>query len=160
MTAHTWKIAGALLILGSGAVCGIFSARRERARLTLLDAWIDLIERIRTEIDLYLRPLDTILSHIEPTLLLRAGAGKQRSTLSGLLLAASPELSGEAQRLLQRLISELGTTYRPEQLRLCDEQLIALRRERERIFSALPARVRLCGTLAPCIAACLAILLW
>ena len=160
MMAIGLKILGAFLTVGSGVVCGAIAARRERTRLTVLEAWIELIERIRLEIDLYLRPLDEILSRVSPSLLLRVGAGTQRKTLQGMLLAAKPYLSNQSQRLIGTLLTELGTSYRHEQVKRCDEQLCALRREYENMRGELPARLRLCKTVCTCIAAGIAILLW
>lgn len=160
MTAMTLKMIGAALTVGSGALCGMLAAGRERMRLTVLDAWIGLIDRIRTEIDLYLRPLDQILSHTSPSLLLGAGAGVHRTTLRGILLAATPYLSKEARQPLEGLLAALGTSYRHEQVKRCEETLMILRREREHLSAELPARLRLCGTLSTCIASGIAILLW
>ena len=154
------KLLGAALTVGSGAVCGRLAAKRERLHLTVLEAWIELIDRIRTEIDLYLRPLDQILAHLTPPLLLRATAGIHRTTLQGALLAAIPYLSQEAHRQIEALLTDLGTSYRQEQLKRCEETLLALRREREQLCGDLPTRLRLCGTVSTCIAAGIAILLW
>ena len=159
MTAIGLKLVGALLTVGSGTLCGMLIARQERMRLTVLEAWIGLIDRIRTEIDLYLRPLDRILSILPASLLLGAGAGQRRTTLQGLLLAATPYLPKDAHRQIESLISELGTSYRHEQVKRCEQALAALRREHERLHCELPARLRLCRTVATCLAFGVAILL-
>ena len=160
MTSISLKLLGTLLTVGCGAVCGLLSAQNERTRLSVLDAWIEVIDRIRSEIDLYLRPIDEIVVRLSPVLVRRASAGMQRSTLQGMLLAASPYLSQECRRLLGALLGELGTSYRQEQIKLCDSFLASLRREREKIRGEQPARLRLCTVLPLCIAAGIAILLW
>lgn len=160
MTEIGLKIIGTALTVGSGIGCGMICAKRERTRLTVLDAWIGVIERIRLEIDLYLRPLKEIVDRIPSSLLLAAGANAPRFTLQGVLLAASPYLPDDARQMIGALLSDLGASYRHEQLKRCDTALFLLRREREKLSGELPARMRICRSVSCCIAAGIAILLW
>ena len=160
MTAIGLKIIGVILTVGSGCLCGIMAGNHEQRRILVLDGWIELIDRIRSDIDLYLRPLDEILAHAPPALLLRAGGGKRRTTLHGILLASAPYLSKESERRIGTLLTDLGNHYHNEQIKRCDEQLCALNRELERMRGELPARLRLCRTASTCLAAGIAILLW
>ena len=156
----TFKIFGVLLILASGISTALLSTRHEKNKLTVLEAWIDLIDHIRGQIDHYLLPLDEILASADEALLFRAGGGIRRRTLSGILLAATPRLSEEGRRLIKTLLRDLGSSYRDEQVKRCEDCLSALRRERERMKAELPARIRLSVAFSLCGAIGTAILLW
>ena len=157
----TVKLAGGLLILAAGFFAAQLGAYREKKRLTVLDAWLELLLEIRTQIDCYLTPLDEILQNARPALLQACTGGEDvKPSLAELLNAAESCLDPECQRLLQAFTREIGASYRDEQLKRCDFYLQALQVERERIARALPARVKLTVTLSLCAAIGIAIILW
>ena len=154
------KLLGALLVLLAGGFAAWVGASREKRRLTVLDAWLALLRDLRGQIDCYLMPLDEILRAADPDLLRAAGAVRQPQSWDALLQASLPHLGKECARLLSALVRELGASYRDDQLRRCDYYLSALQQERDRLASALPARLKLCTASALCAALATAILLW
>ena len=50
------------MVIAAGGTAAFYLASYEKKKLSVLDAWIDLIFHIRGQIDCYLMPLDEILS--------------------------------------------------------------------------------------------------
>ena len=80
--------------------------------------------------------------------------------LPAILKSSQIYLDGDAKRILESFVRQIGAGYREEQLKRCDFFVSSLRTQRERIATQLPMRVRLCATLCICIALATAILLW
>ncbi len=154
------KLCGALLILSVGAISAYISVHYEKKRLSVVDGWIDLILYIRGQIDCYLMPIGDILSGGDRALFEACMSPANAADLPAILKSSSTYLDGEAQRLLESFVREIGPGYREEQLRKCDYFLASLRTQRERIAAELPGRVRLSATLCICTALATAILLW
>ena len=158
----TWelKLIGALLILGAGATVAKIRITHEKKKLWVLDGWLGLLRYTRAQIDCYLMPLEEIFRSADGELIRAAGAGSARRSQKELLDTALPYLEGESARLLRSWLHELGNGYREEQLRRCDYYLAALEKERERLATALPAKLKLCTATSICAAVGTAILLW
>lgn len=154
------KLLGTLMILLAGSGASLCAVHYERARLRLLDGWIDLILFIRGQIDCYLTPIDEILRALDPELLRLCMGSTGCTSLSALLQAGRLYLSPEAYRLLFGFVREIGSSYREEQLRRCDYYLEALRTLREKVAEEQPVRIRLSVTLGLCLSIATAILLW
>lgn len=154
------KLAGGLAVLFSGVLAAHLSVRRERERLLLLDAWIALLYYLRGQIDCFMTPLDEILRGVDGALLEKIAPGGASETLDGLLAACAERIDPEALRLLRALLSELGSTYREEQIKRFDYYLSELDRVRRRLADELPGRVRMTRTLYVCAAGALTLLLW
>lgn len=153
-----WQPLGGALILAAGTWIAVGTARYERRRLSALDAWIELILYVRTQIDCYLTPLDNILSSAPHRLIKQLGCADR--DLCTLLSHSRPDLDERAYEQLELLLCELGGSYRAEQVKLCDYRLALLRDLRERLAAELPARQKRVITLSLSAAAGLAILLW
>lgn len=154
------KLLGAILILGVGAICARGSVQYEKKRLRILDGWIDLIFYIRTHIDCYLMPLGEILAAGReeiPELYVHADAA---TDLHAILRASVIYLDGDAKRLLERFVREIGSSYREEQVHRCDYYITALRALREQYAAELPTRLRISVTLSLCVSLGTAVLLW
>ena len=143
------KLLGSLLIVCAGGMAAATVARFERRRLSVLDAWIDLLIHVRGQIDCYLK-----------TLLAACSPSGQTDSLAELLQGALPYLDAEGRRLLSSLVRELGSSYREEQIKRCDYYIHALQVCREKVAQALPARLKMGTTVSLCIAIGAAILLW
>ncbi|MBE6553279.1 MAG: hypothetical protein E7666_02940 [Ruminococcaceae bacterium] len=154
------KLLGSLLLLTSGVWIAIYEIRIGQTRISILDAWIELIEGVRTEIDCYLRPIHEILIHYPPDRLCACAAGKAGNTLHALLQGALPYLDRDTRRLLSAFVKEAGDSYREDQLKRCDFYLLALRKKRDALAAASPAKIKLCITLSLCGAIGTALLLW
>lgn len=154
------KLLGSLTLLAVGGSLAVGNVKAERRRLSVMDAWIELVLTVRREIDCYLRPIDEILDGIPPALRRACTAGGDGNTFDTLLQRAAPHLDSEAYRLLESFSRELGGTYREEELRLCDFCIQALRTRRDALAAEHPARVKLGVTLSISAAMGAVILLW
>lgn len=154
------KLLGSLLILSAGALAGIGCVRHDKKKLNVLEAWIELLSLIRGQIDLYLMPIEDILSRADRSLLARLGNRASPHTLQELLASSRADLDEETIRRLSLWIKECGGSYRDEALKRCDDMLEALQKQREILFSALPARIKLTLALPLCLSLGTAILLW
>ncbi len=155
-----YKLLGAALILLCGGIASLTASRKEKTKLSVLDAWLELLLHMRGQIDCYLTPQDDLL-HGASVQTLRACMGKgYGDTPRSLLARSAPYLDAESHRLLSAFIEELGSCYREEQLRRCDYYLQALRATRQKVAAELPARVKLCSALCICASVGTAILLW
>lgn len=154
------KLLGAMLILSVGIVSALISVQYEKRRLTVVDGWIDLILYIRGQIDCYLMPIDDILSGGDRALFEACMSPTNAADLPAILKSSQIYLDGDAKRILESFVRQIGAGYREEQLKRCDFFVSSLRTQRERIATQLPMRVRLCATLCICIALATAILLW
>ncbi len=155
-----FKLFGGFLILTAGGLGAWNLVKLERRKLLVLDAWIDLIFYIRTQIDCYLMPIGEILQSAEPALLRSCMGDKAVTSLAALLKCAHLYLDPEAHRLLASFVREIGGSYREEQVKLCDYYIESLRRIREKQMEALPAKTRVSATLCICASFGIAILLW
>ena len=154
------KLFGSILILSAGGIAAFGSISRERKRLRLLEAWIELLSHIRGQIDLYLMPMETILSLASPNLLRRLGISAPPYSLRVCLERSLPDLDAESRRLLLIWSRECGSSYRDEELKRCDHTLRELRTHRDRLSAALPSRTKLTVALPLCLSLGTAILLW
>ena len=155
------KWIGAVCMMAAGLWTALVMIGRERKRLTVLEAWIELIDHIRTEIDLYLTPLDEALQSAEPTLFKKLGVDSNAPIeLDTLVKKSEPFWERESRRAIQTLVRELGASYREQQIKQCELQRSILERVREAVAAQLPQKTRLYTTLCLCTAAGLLILLW
>ena len=69
-------------------------------------------------------------------------------------------LEPESERLLTAFSSELGHTFREEQVMRCEHYIEALEEERRRLSEAVPTRVRMNGILCMCCVLGMVVLLW
>lgn len=154
------KLLGVFLIIAAGALAALTAVRLEKRKISVLDAWIDLIFYIRSQIDCYLMPLGEILAGTDRTLIRACLCTVPHPNLTALYHSSQFYLDNETRRLICAFIREIGGGYREEQLRRCDYYTATLRRIREKKAEELPARIRLCTAICLCVAAGAAILLW
>ena len=154
------KLLGVFLILLSGVSGVAYTARAERKRLAVLDAWIELIRLIRGQIDLFLMPLDEILGTADKRIFSVLGVQGSHVDMQALLASSAPYLEKDCHRHLTTLVRELGGSYREEQLRCCDHCLVQIQAAREELGKHLPARLKTKGAMILCAAMGVALLLW
>ena len=154
------KLLGVGLILSAGSFAAYSTSRFEKRKLSVVDAWIDLILHIRSQIDCYLMPLDEILACTDRETLTGCMCRTPHPELSMLLESSSPYFTQEAKRLLTAFVKEIGGSYREEQLRRCDYYVNALRHIRQKIAEELPSKTKVSITLSLCLAVSAVILLW
>ncbi len=152
------KLTGSLLVLGVGLWAALLKAHREKRRLTLLDAWIDLIAEIRNQIDCYLTPLHEILARADLSAF--SLSAQNTKSLSSLLSATREELGEEEVRLLSSFVRRIGNFYREDQVKQCNYYIDHLRELRKKRAAELMPRVRVTLAICLCSSLCVAILLW
>lgn len=154
------KMLGGTMVIGAGSIAACCLAAYEKKKLTVLDAWIDLIFHIRGQIDCYLMPLDEILACADSAILKGCMCRTPHPDLPALLRTSSPYLSEESKRLITAFTKEIGGSYREEQLKRCDYYIHALRAIREKLAEDLPSRIKMTVSLCICASIAAAILLW
>lgn len=156
------KLIGGGLIVGSGAYAAYVSSQAERKKLSVLDGWLELLFYIREQIECFLTPQGELLKHAsKETLKKCAGnAADAPRDLQKLLGTATPYLDSESQQLLTAFLAELGSSYRQEQVRRCDQYLSKLQRIRGELALELPKKVRLGTALRICASLGITVLLW
>ena len=153
-----WKLLGGVLIIASGLAASLLGMRRERRKLRVLEAWIDLLSHVRNQIDCYLKPLDEILAKIDVSDF--GDPSKSPVTLSSLLASTQNDLGEEEKKLLTSLIREFGGSHREDQLKQCDYYIDQLRNRRQRRAEELTPRIRVTTAICLCASLGAAILLW
>ena len=148
------------MILLSGGASALCAIRFERKKVSVLQAWIDLISYFRDQIDCFLMPIDDILKKADPQILPVTPKKNTAPTLGSLLRDSSPYLDAQSVRLLDTMIREMGSCYREEQVKRCDFYIQALLKKQDELACALPGRIKLCLTLSLCAAVGTAVLLW
>ncbi len=171
------KLLGGVILLLAGGYVSLAVGRFERRRLRVLDGYIALIYYIKGQIDCYALPVRDILARADPALIaaclgldvplgeqgsapLADALARETAPLPALLRESRLYLEPETERLLHTFSGELGRTHRTEQVARCDHYITALGEERRRLAEALPARLRVTGTLLLTTALGAAILLW
>ena len=154
------RLLGGGMILCSGAIAAYASVRRERGRLSVLEAWISLLSYIRGQIDLYMTPLSEILEGTDPALLATLGTLSPSPTLEDCFAASADRLDAESRRILIGYLADLGSAYRETELKRCDACLAALSSQRKKMADELPARLRLAVGLRLCFSLGATIVLW
>ena len=161
---YKWIGAGILLLMGGYA--SVSMNRMEQKRLDVLDSYISLLRYIKGKINCYAMPVSDILATADQMLLASCiggepcEPGRDPLSLPSMIQASHLYLEPEAERLLCNFSSELGHTYRVEQVTRCEDYIIALGEERRRLADVAPMRRRLNSMLSFCAAFGMAILLW
>ena len=160
------KVLGVVILLVAGGYVSMAVTRLERRRLRVLDGYISLLLYIKGQIGCYAMPVCDILASADPAML----AACRGETYQGIVQPVLPlpemirdshvYLEPESERLLCAFSSELGHTFREEQVTRCEYYIEALGEERRRLAESVPARARMNSALSLCCAIGAAILLW
>lgn len=154
------RVIGAAALLAIGGYCAFGTAKTEKKKLTVLEAWIAFLYCVRSQIDCFSLPLPEILKKADPTLLSALGLEEELFSTEQLVDATASILDGESQKLLKSWSKEIGTTYREEQVKRCDYYLRALEVQRDKARQNLPLRIRMLTTIHLCASLGAVILLW
>ncbi len=149
------ELAGALLILISGISISIEINRIDEKNLRQTEAFIALLRHIRKQIDCFCTPIGEILASCDERILMDCGCtaeyakGLGNDNAFASLLIGCPEYDrGEGLfEILRSFESELGKSYRGEQLRICDYYISLLLSRSAAIASELPKKKRFTRTL-------------
>lgn len=158
----TLKLLGGILLVLSGVIGAEMLNTRAAVALDRVDGWISFLRYARRMVECYALPEESILSRAEGAMLTACGYhGEVPPRDFRAMIAACPDgdFTESARAALCRFVSAYGQGYRDEQMRICDDTLLALGEERELLSSALPARRQKNTTFAVAGAIGLAILL-
>lgn len=132
----------------------IFGTKYEKKKLETIDSFISLIFYIKGQIDCFSMPISKIMENAV------SSGITDRQTFGELINENRIYLDRESESLLYRFISELGGTYKEEQIKRCDYYASLLSEKRSKEAYELPMKTRLCSALWLCASFGVAIILW
>ena len=155
-----YKVVGAVfLILAALEGATLLKCSYEQEICTV-EAYIELIRFIRTEVDIYALPIDVILKRCDAELLLRCGSDEDSFPKDLCELFARARIKDKtAERELSEFCFDFGKCYREEQLKRCDATLSVLLGVRETLRGELEGKKKMSYTLFLSSAVALIILL-
>ena len=144
---------GAAMLLFCISLAGVSRAQAERRRLARARGFLALLQYIKRQIECFSMPIGDILRTADGGLLAACGAAEPfPDAFPALLAGAREELPAEIYGELCLFAESLGSTYRAEQLRLCEQHLARLSALCEALSADAPRRERLWLCLPPALA--------
>lgn len=135
------RIAGALILVGSGVLGALFMNRSAAERLSQVEGWLSLLRYTRMQVDCYALPMSVILKRADAALLRRCGYGGETNPESFEILWESCVICDSACAEWMRDFSrEFGKSYREEQSRGCEYYEALLEQRREALVCELPIK--------------------
>ena len=154
-----FKWIGIVLVLCCGVGASVAFVSFERRRFAQACGFLTLLRFIRLQIDCFSLPVGKILCTCDRAVLSDCGApdgaGDFPTLLDGTRLYLPPEIC----QLLTDFATQLGGSYREEQLRCCDYYMARLAPFCDRLREELPRRTRTAALLPLAFAAILVLLL-
>lgn len=154
------RIAGAVLLVLSGAVAAYVINASDSASLSQTEGFISFIRLCRVQIDCFSLPMGEILRGCKKKVL--SDCGYQRSEppsdISGFVSGCRVS-DPKAYKLFSDFSSEFGRGYRNEQLKACDYYISMLEEHRKKLDVSLPVKRKRNSALCVCASLALAILL-
>lgn len=117
-----YKVIGSMSLLVSGLWVYSMHTSFQKRKLKQLDAYIKLISHIKTQIECYMLPINSIIGSCSLDLLKNCGIDdpKRIKDLKELLNCANLILEKEIIELLYQFAEDFGMGYREEQLNSCE----------------------------------------
>ncbi len=144
--------------MAGGWLTALMLDRALTERLSRLDAILSLLRFIRAQIDCFCLPVEEIFRRVDPELLLACGAASRPTDFDGLTAQLDPAPDEQVMKLLRSFASQLGASYREEQLKSADYHISALTAIRDKLAGELGKRKKLNMTLCLSAAAAIVIL--
>lgn len=157
---HYFKAVGIVLILLVGVGLGVALSAYERRRCRQAEGFLALVRYIRLQIDCFSQPIGRILAGCDNGILVDCGVeSDQLPDFATLLRGTRLYIPEDMCRLLMDFGSQLGGSYREDQLRCCDYFLERLIPCCDRLRAELPKREKMMLLLPMAFAAMLVLLL-
>lgn len=157
---HYFKAVGVAVILLVGLGLGVALSAYERRRCRQAEGFLALVRYIRLQIDCFSLPIGRILSGCDNGILVDCGVESDQLTdFAALLRSTRLYVPEDMCRLLMDFGSQLGGSYREDQLRCCDYFLERLIPCCDRLRAELPKREKMMLLLPMAFAAMLVLLL-
>ena len=156
---HFAKGIGLLLLFFCGVTTGLLLARFEQRRCKQAEGFIALVRHVRLQIDCFATPVERILASLDASIRADCALPSRADSFPALLASTELLVPEELRDLLIGFSSDLGSSYREEQLRCCDYYLSRMTPYCERIRAELSRRVRLWLLLPGALSAALCLML-
>ncbi len=141
-----------------GALTALIINRSLTERLDRIDALLHLMRFIRSQIDCFCLPMSEIFLRVDEELLRACGVELRPESFEILISRLEPKPDDNVMKLLTSFSSQLGSSYREEQLKSLDYHISALSDIRESFEGELKKRKKLNLTLCLSAAAGIVIL--
>lgn len=128
------SVTGVLCVLLAAGLLGMGLGREERQYLESLRCALELLHHIRREVDLFSTPCDALFRD--------AKAPDGLPVTDEKLQHLCVQLRSEGQ-ILRSFLDALGSGYREDTLRLCDDTAARLQNRLEKAEKEYPSRVKL-----------------
>lgn len=152
-----YKIIGSASIFLSAMIFAIQSQQYEKMKIKQAEAFIILIKFIKKQIDCFCLPIYEIISKSDQTVL--KNCGFKYCDINNMPIDSSFEwilnncwlyIDQEAIELIKKFSSELGKSYREDQLKSCDYYASELMEYKNRLISDLPKKRKIKTALCVC----------
>ena len=155
------KLFGAVLIFLCGAALAHLLNGKARNMLAQVEGFIELVRRLRGEIDCFSMPIPVALASFSDDLFRKCGFGGSAKSVRTVeeLVCGCEMFSSELADIMSGFALHVGRGYKSEQLALCDRTLERLEAYRLSLASELPAKQKTNGTLCLCGALAVVILI-
>ena len=155
-----YKLLGAVLLFISAILCACVLVRGYELEIRTIEAYIELMRYIRTEVDIYAMPIDEILKRCSGELIALCGGDESSPPRDLQELFSGADIKDKAaHKELCEFCSDFGRNYREEQIKRCDASIDVLEARRGILIGELQNKKRLCYTLSLSAASAIVILL-
>ena len=156
------KLLGALLIFFCGAALAASLNAGARNALIQTEGFIELVRRLRSDIDCFSMPIPLAISRFPDTLFEKCGL--QFEACDGVrafddLICNCDMAYEELRDIMDSFALHIGRGYKLEQLAICDRTVERLEAHRLHLANQLPAKQKTNGTLCLCGALAVVILI-
>ena len=130
-----YKLVGSGSIIISALVLYLEMQKFEKQKINQINAYILLIEYIKNQIECYMIPIDRILMTCSEDLISTCGldTNAHPSNLIELMDLAVFYIDDQSIDVLYKFANDFGLAYKDEQIRACEQCIIGLSKEKERI---------------------------
>lgn len=155
-----FKLLGAGMLVFAGWSLGRRLCAEESRKLEQTRGAVALLRHIRSQIDIFLLPMDEILRLCDDDLLEVCGIGRAGLGANNISSRCESLLDPVAREMLTRYFSRAGRGDRAAELERCDGSIKVLDARRQVLEGEYSRRCRLIMTLCICAAAGVALLLF
>lgn len=155
-----FKFIGAALLVVSGWQCGRMLCAREKARRDQVGKTVDLLQYIRSQINIYLQPINKILRFCDASRLASCGLRDDDISADNIESKCGNMIDEMARQAVIEYFGLAGRGDRAAELGLCDRYISALTARHRALSDEYPRRCRLIMTLCLCGTSGLALLLF
>ena len=131
-----YKIVGSVSIIVAALIMYLEMQKYENLKIKQINAFILLVEYIKSQIECFLLPIDTIIQSCNDDLISACGINadhRKAKTLDELLASARFYCDNECADIIKQFSADFGQGYIQEQLRSCDYYRSELIKQRDKL---------------------------